>query len=399
MKINIVDILYITPKDIIPDCTISAQNIFKGFNHLFSPYQVLDNEIKEKLERIIPGEKILVAFTERPVKIPGTEQICLIEQMIKKYFDKLGISRYYRKMQELDWKIIKTFGGLQDYSGASLKALDNIKDYNLGEISLADKSFGKIEIEKILTGKKDLVDPVCIGNYKREALIDVADDLLTGEIGRGLKPASIGSQIFLLIDQSYSMERDNRLEAAKYAAEVFYRHLGRFYPKDALKIFKFAFFAEKVSPEKIHKIELAECTNLGYALERVYKSIDFRLVAPKHIYIFTDGLPHDYYETIEICKKINKAHIDFDLVVFKASNEEILADIAQYPHLFKMGALDVEEMYLRNFTNIASAAGGNITLIKRLELLNTTQITLYEHYKVYLCETVLEMLADGIPEN
>ena len=399
MKINIIDISYITPKDIIPDFTISAQNIFKGFNHLYSPYQVLSNEIKEKLEKIIPQENLLVAFTDRPVKIPGTEQVAVIEQMVKKYFDKLGISKYYQQMKELDWKIIKTFGGIADYSGASLAELNKIKGFNQGEVSLEKKFFNRNEIEIILSARKELVEPIFIGNYKRKALIDVATSLFDSEISQGLKPGFIGSQIFLLIDQSYSMERDNRLEAAKFAAEVFYRHLRRFYPKDALQVYKFAFFAEKVTPEKIHKIELAECTNLGYALDRVYKSIDFKIIAPKHIYVFTDGLPHDYYETLDICKKINKSHIDFDLVVFKASNEEILADIAQYPHLFKMGVQNIEDMYLKNFTTIASAAGGNITLIKQLELLSSTQITLYEHYKVYLCETILELLAEGIPEN
>lgn len=399
MNLNIIDICYVTPEQIIPDYTISAQNIFKGFKQLYSPYQVLGAEIKEKLIKLLPGEKILVAITDNPVKIPDTDQISLIEKMVSKFIEKLGIGGYFHKMKELDWKIIKTFGGQTGYKGSNVKSIDKIEGFNSGDVSLAQNSFTAPEIETIIKADRTYVEPVIFGNYNISALAEVVEDLKDREFREHLKPNSIGSQLFLLIDHSYSMEHFNRLDAAKYAANIFYKHLKRFYPVDSIRIYQFAFFAERVSPEKIDKIKLAECTNMALALERVISDLDFRIIAPKHIYIFTDGLPHDYYETLEVCKQIKEKEVDLDLIIFKASNEEIMRDIGQYPHLFKMGTQDIQEMYLKNFSNIAKEAGGNITLVKELPLLATTQILIHEYYKVYICDIIMQKLFNGISNN
>lgn len=402
MTLDITTINYITPEEIKPDYTISAQYITKGFTYLYAPYQMLTAEIKENLIKNIPGEKFLAGFTNSRIEIPDADQIHYFESLVKNYLEEQSKKEYFQKLLTFSGAVnpLANFGmnfeayknSDQSYNGPSLETFSSVPGFNEGKVSLAGLSLTPQDIEKVFYADNTIAEPVLFGKYKHEALSELIDELVKREFRGNLQPKSIGCMIYLLIDKSFSMRDCLRLNAAKFAGNVFYKHLQRFYPRDAIKVYSFADSAQRIMPERINSIRFGPYTYLGKSLMDVFTTIDRKLLLPKHIYVFTDGIPHDYAETLTVCEKIKEEGIDFDLVLFKPTDEELEYSLHEFPHLLSLGT-KVSEMYERQVVEIAKMAGGNVIVIKQNRLLPAAQISLHEHYKISTCDYMMEQLA------
>ncbi len=406
--LRIVEIRYITPDDIKPGYTLTAQYITKGHQYLYAPYQAITEQIARDLDANIPGQTFLAGFTDKKITIPDAAQIEYFEKEIASFLEEQCRREYYRSLTTVsgdrhplaDYHVSfeEYISGGRQCDTPSLAALSAVPGFSHGKVSLARMNFTPQDIERMMRADNRIAEPIIFGNYKREAVSELIEKLIKRQFRGTLKPESIGCAVSLVIDKSYSMREECRLSAAKFAGNVFYRQLLRFYPRDSIKVYAFAGWTERIEAKKIGAIRLGPSTFLGNALGLVYRNINRKLLVPKNIYVFTDGIPHDFEETLEVCEKIREAHIDFNLVLFKPSPEELEGYIAEFSCLNQFGT-DINEIYERMVTEIARAAGGNITVIKQNRFLAPTQISIHEHYKICISEHIMSEMAKNANLN
>lgn len=227
-------------------------------------------------------------------------------------------------------------------------------------------------------------------------------DLLTNTLNKKFKlPEDKEVLLHIVVDYSYSMENQGKLEMVISALNYFYSYILSFLKNTKIRLYVFSDECISVS-YPLHGKEIPrKDTNYGSFIKKVLHFKD-KTVHNK-ILLFTDGQPSDLSETLRLAELIKKNKIDYTQLIFNFQEElrsqvtvsQNTAGITVDGYIsqenidkynIQSTELDDEALNAKvkdvfsTFTRIAEIAGGNQIIIKINELIKILSIECYDRY-------------------
>jgi hypothetical protein len=248
--------------------------------------------------------------------------------------------------------------------------------------------------------------------FSRPDLQITMEQLLSGRLFKEFRlPKDIPLQLHIVIDYSYSMELNNKLECAIRAANYLYKTIPRLMENTTIKLYAFSDDVREIGfPVSGRELDHGD-TYYAAFLKRILRVRDreknsrriITLSEPlRHkILLLTDGEPNDCAETLRLAEHIKSGKIDYTQLIFDF-NESITelqvteesgivikdgyADNRYLPESAAVREFTQEELeerknkFYQTFTRIAESAGGNQIIVRIYEYMKLISVEVYDRY-------------------
>ncbi len=238
------------------------------------------------------------------------------------------------------------------------------------------------------------------------------EQLLSGRLFSEFRlPKDIPLHLHIVIDYSYSMELNNKLESAVRAANYLYKTIPRFMENTAVRLYAFSDDVREIRyPVSGRELDHGG-TRYAAFLKRILKVrereknsrriITFSEPIRHKVLLLTDGEPNDAAETLRLAEHVKEARIDYTQLIFDfnenvtelqvTDDTDILvkdgyADNRHLPESAAVREYTPEELeqrknrFYQTFTRIAETAGGNQIIVRIYEYLKLISVEVYDRY-------------------
>ena len=231
------------------------------------------------------------------------------------------------------------------------------------------------------------------------------EELLNGRLFESLKlPADEKITLHLMVDYSFSMERNGKLKVAMDTANYLYKKLPQILPGTEVRLYAFSSATTRVTfPLTGREID-REDTYFARFMKAVLRESDrgpFDHADRHAVMVFTDGEPTDVTEALRAAERLKTRGIDYTHIVFDFNDQisEIAlerkdgvrvtdgyVDASDLPDSQAVRELTPAELEERRrsmyevFTALATAAGGNQIVLKVYEFLKLLSVEVYDRY-------------------
>ena len=240
--------------------------------------------------------------------------------------------------------------------------------------------------------------------FGRPDLQVTLENLFAGRLAEQLNlPKDREIRLHIVIDYSYSMEQNGKLQVAVDTANYLYKKLQAFLKNTDIRLYVFSDTAREAGYPLRGKEIPKQDTNYGAFMKKVLanRAGGSRKGVRDKVILITDGEPSDRNEALLTAEKLKVQRVDYTQIIFDFNEE--LEELT----VFDGNAVQVRDGYAdRNtvddnavtrqmtpeeldrrkqgffdtFTRIAETAGGNQIIIRVYEMLKLLSVEVYDRY-------------------
>ncbi len=232
--------------------------------------------------------------------------------------------------------------------------------------------------------------------FNRKNLKMGINDLLTNRLSEKFNlPDDKNVMLHIVVDYSYSMNVNDKLDIVIAALQYFYRHIAGFLLKTKIRLYGFSDECRPLDfPINGNELKRGE-TNFAAYMKKV---LHFKLAGVHNkIILFTDGQPTDRAEAMKMARLIKKNKIDYTQVVFDFDDDikyentgpvseknvkdgYVVGGSAERRELNSEHLQNLKDRICGSFTEIAEHCGGNQIILRVNELAKIVSVECYDRY-------------------
>ena len=318
--------------------------------------------LREELARLDQAEAAEEArLRETLARRPSGE----LRRMVVDELESAGLIEKWSEGIRLTGRFLDTFAMLV-YTEES-KGVAAVKESALGS---SIEGEGILEKSRLLsfaeTGHMDAVGTLVNARTRHPHVRHLTEDDVV--VYRELRSTEV--HIVIIVDQSLSMEENDRLVAAKRAALALYYQTRRKGSKHRIDFILMETSVHRASLPEVWEAKPKGFTNVGRALQVAYELLDRSRANRKILFLVTDGLPEAItFEGRDVAAKPDEA---LQYAIRAAARLRRVAGLS-----FSIVLLEVkDQLFVAAAEKIAKKVGGRVTKVEPKELAKSLLVQL-----------------------